>query len=176
MDFHSPSELITGTPHRPAGLPARRTMLTLLSFGDPTTHSRGGGSVLPAADPSATACRVRGLDTPFATCTTLPTGVVHTGASMGFTLQGVPLAHDRCPSRGPCPPGVSGPRRPLPGERLPEHGRLQGLAPVASPCCRRIHEGSGRRCLPEVPPSRAFTQPTWRARWIRRLPSHPWTA
>jgi hypothetical protein len=50
---------------------------------------------------------VRGLVTPLATCTAHPTGVVHTGASMGFTLQGVPLAHDRYPSRGPCPLGVT---------------------------------------------------------------------
>jgi hypothetical protein len=46
LDFHSPSELITGTPHRPAGSPARRTMLTLLGFVDPTTQSRGDRSVL----------------------------------------------------------------------------------------------------------------------------------
>ena len=44
------------------------------------------------ADPSAAACRVRGLDTSFATSTTSPTGARSAGASMGFALQGVPLA------------------------------------------------------------------------------------
>lgn len=41
--------------------------------------------------PPPIACRVRGLATSFATCTTIPTGARGAGASMGFSLQGVPL-------------------------------------------------------------------------------------
>lgn len=164
LDFHSPPELITGTPHRPAGCPARRTMLTLLSFGDPTTQSRASGSVLgrqqiPLPPRVASGVwippsRPPPLALP-ALCTPERPWVSPFKAFPSHTI-GAPLGAHALLALPP-------PRRPLPGECLPEHGRLQGLAPVASPCCRRIHEGSGRRCLLEVLPSRASTQPTWRA-------------
>jgi len=100
----------------------------------PTTHSRAGGSASLAADPSATACRVRGLATPCATSTTDPPGVRNAGASLGFALQGLLLARERYPSRGLCPPDVAvrgsperDPRnRPPPGPR--SHGEFV-LAP-----------------------------------------------
>jgi len=81
-----------------------------------------------AADPSATACRVRGLGTPLATYTTDPPGARSAGASLGFPLQGVLLVHERCPSRGLCPPDVASRTRPPRGEGT---GR-----PPPGPCSR----------------------------------------
>jgi hypothetical protein len=63
-----------------------------------------------ATDPSAAACRVRGLDTPCATSTTDPPGARSAGASLGFALQGVPLERERCPSRGVRVGGIAGRR------------------------------------------------------------------
>jgi hypothetical protein len=60
-----------------------------------------------ATAPTVTACHVRGLGTPFATFTTGPTGARGAGASMGLTLQGVPLVREWCSSRSPCPPDVA---------------------------------------------------------------------
>ena len=92
-----------------------------------------------ATDPSVAACHVRGLGTPFATSTTDPPGAQSAGASMGLTLQGVLLVCEWCPSRGPCPPDVTD-RTPSPrGERT--EGRLQGLIPATSSCCRQPPEG-----------------------------------
>jgi hypothetical protein len=48
--------------------------------------------------------------------------------------------HERCPSRGPCPPDVAG--RSPPRRENDESDRLQGLVPVPSPCCRRAPEGT----------------------------------
>ena len=56
-----------------------------------------------ATDPSAAACHVRGLDTPFATSTTDPPGARSAGASMGLTLQGVLLVCERVPLSGSLP-------------------------------------------------------------------------
>jgi len=92
-----------------------------------------------ATDPSATACHVRGLDTPFATSTTDPPGARSAGASMGLTLQGVLLVYERCPSRGPCPPDVTD-RAPSPrGERTerPPSGPHSRNEFVLSPASRR---------------------------------------
>ncbi len=77
MDFCSSSELITGTPRRPA---SHRPKATLSTSDD--TSSPGLSApydtvpdrriLHPTTDPSAAACRVRGLATSFATSTTGP--------------------------------------------------------------------------------------------------------
>jgi hypothetical protein len=103
----------------------------------PTTQSRTGGPAYKAANPSATACHVRGLGTSFAASTTDPPGARSAGASMGFAPQGVPLVREWCPFRGPCPPDVACRRaRPPRREEWAGRGRLQGLLPATSPCCR----------------------------------------
>jgi hypothetical protein len=76
-----------------------------------------------AADPSAAACHVRGLATSFAASTTGPPGARGAGASMGFALQGVPLAARGAPLGVPAlltlpsvpPPEGSEPKRPPSG-------------------------------------------------------------
>jgi hypothetical protein len=50
--------------------------------------------------------------------------------------------HERCPSRGPCPPDVAGRSPPPRGKKDSGCGRLQGLVPVPSPCCRQAPEGA----------------------------------
>jgi hypothetical protein len=95
---------------------------------------------MKATDPSATACHVRGLGTSFAASTTGPPGARSAGASMGFTLQGVLLVRERCPSRGPCPPDVAG--HPPPRRETRGTGRLQGLIPATSSCCHRVPRNS----------------------------------
>jgi hypothetical protein len=95
---------------------------------------------MKATNPSAAACRVRGLATPFATYTTDPPGARSAGASMGLTLQGIPLVRERCSSRSPCPPDVAGRTTPRGGRN--GSGRLQGLVPATSPCSHRNPEGN----------------------------------
>jgi len=95
---------------------------------------------MKATDPSAAAYRVRGLATPLATSTTDPPGARSAGASMGFTLQGVLLVHERCSFRSPCPPDVASRTAPRGGRH--GSGRLQGLVPATSSCSHRHPEGS----------------------------------
>jgi hypothetical protein len=87
---------------------------------------------------------------------------LRTGASLSFTLQGFLLYSDGYPSRGPCPLGVTnrpphdlrGERALVPGgtrhlrkRRCAGRGRLQGLVPAASSCCRRDR----KRSRPSIP-------------------------
>jgi hypothetical protein len=111
---------------------------------------------LLAADPSAAACHVRGLGTSFAASTTDPPGARGAGASMGFALQGVPLVRERCPSRSPCPPDVT-------GRLSPSRGRKNRAAAFRALFSRRVRavaglpKETGRRCLLELHPSRVFS-------------------
>lgn len=134
LRFRAPSETCpcSPAPQRPPeatlasrdGGPVPRCSLSWASWPYDTIPDRRTRTV--AADPSAAACRVRGLDTPLATSTTDPPGARSAGASLGFPLQGVLLVRERCPSRGPCPPDVAdrthppkgeGTERPPPGPR-----------------------------------------------------------
>ena len=125
---------------RPEGRrPTRPAMLPLLSF-RALRHNPGPADPLAVvADPSATACHVRGLDTPFAASTTGPPGAQSAGASMGFALQGFPLVRERYSSRSPCPPDVAG--RTHPPERecdgRPPSGLHSRDESVLSPASRR---------------------------------------
>lgn len=148
LRFRAPSETCLRSP-APRGRtsrpkPARGLLRNASSPGlsCPTTHSRTGRSASVTADPSAAACHVRGLDTPFAAYTTSPTDARSVGASMGFALQGVLLVRERCPSRGPCPPDVSALRPTSPRGRGLSDGRLQGLVPATSSCCHRAAEAT----------------------------------
>jgi hypothetical protein len=72
MDFRSPTELDHRDPvpsRRLPGMSDDTSSPGLLAPYDTVSDRRIRSS---AADPSATACRVRGLATPFATCTTGP--------------------------------------------------------------------------------------------------------
>jgi hypothetical protein len=81
-----------------------------------------------ATAPTVAACHVRGLGTPFATYTTRPTGARSAGASMGLTLQGVPLVREWCSSRSPFPPDVAGRPNPPKGAKR--------VRPPTGPCSR----------------------------------------
>jgi len=87
--------------------PTCPAMLPLLSFRALRHNPRPAVALDDATDPSVATSHVRGLATPFATSTTGPPGALGAGASLGFALQGVPLVHERCPFRGPCPPDVA---------------------------------------------------------------------
>ena len=89
-----------------------------------------------ATVPTVAACHVRGLATPFATYTTKPTGARSAGASLGLTLQGVPLVREWCSFRSPFPPDVT--VRPEP----PEGGRA-GAAAYRALFPRRVRAGVG---------------------------------
>jgi hypothetical protein len=147
-------------PQRSVAPPARRpgdcpAMLPLLGFGALRHDLRSVDARTRAADPSATACRVRGLATSFAASTTNPTGARSAGASMGFVLQGVPLD-----ARG-APLGVLA-LLTLPAAPPPEGSEASPTAFRAS-CPRRIRAAAAfpkkrsRRCLLGLLPSRAFS-------------------
>jgi len=113
--FRGPSPQPRTEPHDPWG---RRPMLPLLSF-LALRHDLRTVDPLWATDPSVTPCHVRGLATPFAASTTVPTGARSAGAPMGFSLRGFTPSR-RCPFRGLCPPGVFAARPPAEaGRRLP---------------------------------------------------------
>jgi hypothetical protein len=120
----------------------------------PTTQSRTGGPAVVTANPFAAACHVRGLATSLAASTTDPPGARSAGASLGFTLQGVLLAHERCPSRGPCPPDVAVGR--LPGRRRDRAAAFRALFPWRVRAAAGFPKEPGRRCLPGLLPSRAL--------------------
>jgi hypothetical protein len=88
---------VPAAPHRGAASPIRRPGRRLvpqccLSWGFVPYDTFSDRRIrMMAADPSATACHVRGLATSFAASTTGPTGARSAGASVGFALQGVPL-------------------------------------------------------------------------------------
>jgi hypothetical protein len=161
---------------RPEGRRAPRpAMLPLLSF-RALRHSLGPADPLFswAADPSATACHVRGLATSFAALTTSPPGARSAGASMSFALQGLPLVRERFPSRGPCPPDVAG--RPHSRGSWDGSGRLQGLVPATSPCCHRTFPRERRPSMPSwASPLQSLLpiRPGDRL-WSRCRPSCPW--
>jgi hypothetical protein len=148
MRFRSPSQTCPCSPAtrrhpsvpltEPTGLTVPRCSLSWAFVPYDTVPDRR--TRMKATNPFAAACRVRGLATPIATSTTDPPGARSAGASMGFTLQGVPLVRERCSSRSPCPPDVAGRTDPRRGRN--GSGCLQGLVPATSPCSHRIPEGN----------------------------------
>lgn len=146
----------TATSLRTALASRRKTRLAmqpLLGFGA-LRHSPGPADPPElTTDPSVTACRVRGLGTPFATSTTDPPGAQSAGASMGLTLQGVLLVRERCPFRGPYPPDVAGRARSPRGERT-EPTAFRALFPRRVRAVTSLPKETGRRCLPGLRLSR----------------------
>jgi hypothetical protein len=158
VDFRSPSELVTGTPRRPAGCPARQTTLPLLDFCHPTTRSQTGGTVLDSGSLRRRVPRP-GFGYPPRDIHHRSSRRLRAGASMGFTLQGFLLDRDRCPSRGPFPPAVTRLRLPPRGEAN-SASRLQGFALATSSCCHRN---------PKIP----AVDPSWGSSFQSVLPFDP---
>ena len=104
-----------------------------------------------------------------------PSRCLRIGASMGFTLQGVPLVTISSPLGGRTLLSLPDALRSPEGKHS-QASRLQGLDPVTSPCCRQNHRGSSRRSLPGFHPSRACSHPTWRSLSSWRFPSRPQAA
>jgi hypothetical protein len=109
-----------------------------------------------AANPSAAACRVRGLDTSFATYTTGPPGARSAGASMGLTLQGVLLGARGAPLGVPAlltlPPQIH-----LPKEEERRTAAYRASFPRRVRAATGLPEEPGRRYLPGLLPFRAST-------------------
>jgi hypothetical protein len=151
VDFRSSSELVTGTPRRLAGFPARQTTLPLLDFVHPTTRSQTGGSVIDSGSLRRRVPRP-GFGYPPRDIHHRSSRCLRTGASMGFTLQGFLLDRDRCPSRGPFPPVVTC-RSSSPRRETGAAGRLQGFVLATSSCCHRNPK------IPAVDPFLGFFLP-----------------
>ena len=146
----------------PASCPAYGTTLSLLDSFCPTTHASWAD---PFADSESLRRRV-----PRARFGYLLRGVHHpasrrvkrAGASMGFTLQGLPLIAIGAPLRARAFLALPAAAH-HPGGRCEQPGRLQGLLPATSPCCRRNPR------VPAVDPFLGFTPPelcsrsSWRA-------------
>jgi hypothetical protein len=157
--FAPPQRPIAAPPHRPAGRTGWSDDASSPGLSFPTTHDG-------TADPRSLWARVpppapraaSGVSSPPSRRPppSLPTPE-GAGASMGFPLQGLLLAPDGYPSRSPCPRAVPRVDSPLP-MGSDGRGRLQGLVPGASSCSAHPCGHAGR-CLPEVPPSRAFPLP-----------------
>jgi hypothetical protein len=90
------------------------------------------------AGPPAVRDRVRGLATPLTVLPHTASRRRSVGASMGFALQGVPLARDGCSSRSPCLPDVA--RCPI----LPEEVRAPRSPSRPSSRGESVLSSSGR--------------------------------
>ena len=113
-----------------------------------------------AADPSATSWRVRGLATPIAPSTSVPTGARSAGASLGFTLQGVD------PHHGGTPLGASALLTLLTSRPRPLAGAEEG---ARSPPRRCSRDGSS-----DSDPAKGRTElPSWVSPLQRSLPDRP---
>jgi hypothetical protein len=140
LQRHAPA-----APHRGVAAPTRRpgdrpAMLPFLGFGalrhiprpvDPLI--RGGGSLRHRVPRARFGYLLRGLHH-------RPSRRAKRRSVHGLRPPRRSPRHERCPSRGPCPPDVAGRHTPR-GERS-GLGRLQGLVPASSPCCHRIPEGT----------------------------------
>jgi hypothetical protein len=167
---------IAAAPHRSAWPCGPRTMLPLLSFRAPR-HTLGPEDPLRSARPRALPCHVRGLATPIAASTSVPTGARSAGASLGFALQGL-TRPGGTPLGVPAlltflreaPPLREASRRTPSGlrsrhghdegsSRTPRHV-LPGLSPSRAP-----HPSSGPSLVvarPTLPPLGGMTsRPTW---------------
>jgi len=125
----------TRDPSRPAAYPG---------LSCPTTHTK---SVDPHDDGESLRRRVPrpGFGYPLRGVHHRPCQHRSVGASLGFTLQGVPLARDRYSFGSPCLPDVTvHPTLPKEGA---QSGRLQGFDLAASPCCHR----AAKAAQPSIP-------------------------
>jgi len=172
MDFRSPSELVTGTPCRPAGCPAWQTTLPLLDFGCPTTRNKPADPLIRDGSLRHGVPRT-GFGYPLRDVHHRPFRRYRTGASMGFTLQGFLLVAIGVPLGAHCPPDVA--RR----TTAPPRGGGHGAAAFRALLPRRVRAGAGIAGIPAVDPFLGFFLPerrsrsTWRSLSSRRLPSRP---
>jgi hypothetical protein len=95
------------------------------------------------------------------------------GASMGFTLQGLPLVAIGTPLGAHCPPVVTPQRRASPEGCADCKAGFRAFFPQRVRAVAGTTNGPGRRSLPGVSPSRACSRSTWRSLWSRRLPPRP---
>jgi hypothetical protein len=123
----------------------------------PTTHAGrvdphdGGGSLRRRVPRPGFGYPPRGVHHP-------PSRRRSAGASLGFSLQGVPLVRGGCPSRDPGPPDVAA-AVPAPPEGGGTVRSPPGLRPRDESVPSPGSEEPGRRCLPGIHLSRAFTPP-----------------
>lgn len=151
----APHRNVTPQLRRADGRPVSRCSLSWVFVPYDTVSDRQT-RLNRATDPSAAACRVRGLDTPFATSTTDPPGAQSAGASMGLTLQGVLLVREWCPFRGPCLPDVTD-RAPSPKGERTESAAFKASVPRRVRAVTSLPKETGRRYLPGLRLSRAFS-------------------
>jgi hypothetical protein len=171
VDFHSSSEFLTGNPCRPAGCPAGQTTLPLLDFCCPTTQSQAGGFVSRQRIPPPPGPRSR-FGYLLRDAYLRPSRRLRVGASMGFTLQGLPLAAIGTPLGAhailPLPAACSAHR----AKQIHAAGfRALFLQRVRS--VTRVTNDLGRRFPPGVRPSRACSHPTWRSLSVAAPPLSP---
>jgi hypothetical protein len=124
-----------------------------------------------AADPSATRCHVRGLDTSCATFSSGPPDACASERPWAYPFKGFPSLQS-VPLSGP-----------LPSCHYPRHTSLKErrvtMQPASGPCsCNESvlspeSNDSGRRSLPGFRPSRACSHPTWRSLSIATPPLAP---
>jgi len=160
---------ISATPHRTLRPDGSAPDASSPELSRPTTRSRSGGSAGYGGLSRAATCHVRGLATPIAASTTVPTGARSAGASMGFTLRGL-TASRRRPSRNLCPRDVSASTHPP--KRAGEGTRLQGLLLATKPetgPLGPIPEPPWASSLQSIPSRRPGSRFRSRCR-----PSHPW--
>ena len=106
LDFRSPSEFITGTPCRPAGYPAGRTTLPLLTFLYPTTQYQTSSYALrPWIPPRPRATSGVWIPPSRHSLPALP--MLSHRSAHGLNPSRTSPRYDRHPSRVPYPPVVT---------------------------------------------------------------------
>jgi hypothetical protein len=165
-----------GTRAVPPGEPGSPDDASSPGLPSPYDTAPGRGVRVVAADPSAAAGPRAGFGYPLRGSYLRPCRRRSAGASMGFTLQGVPLVAIGTPLGAhallPLPVDPTPPRR----------GRLPTWPASRPRSCNESVLSPGSRMIPTVdtflgfdPPERAPTRPGARFD-SRRLPSRPWAA
>jgi hypothetical protein len=130
--------------HRPVGRrfrPGLGAHATSPGLSCPTTHTGRAGSLMWTVSPLTARDRIRGLATPLTALPHASSRRRSAGASLGFSLQGVPLGAMGPPLGAPALLTLPAARSSL--RRSARHDRLQGLVPATSPCRRPAAEAVG---------------------------------
>jgi hypothetical protein len=151
LRLRAPSETCRPSPakHRPVGrvAPTRNSSCRAASpeLSCPTTLAGAAASLQWAADPSAAAGHVRGLDTPLAAFTASPPDAEASERPWASPSKAFPSLASAPPLGAAALLMLPSPR---PSRRRSRRcGHLQGLPPAASPCSRRM----ARATRPSMP-------------------------